>query len=280
MKSAAARANIFDQCSLLYDESELQAICSRIFEHLSGKEKLKIVLDKNIEFNEADIHRIIQELQSNKPIQYILGYEWFGNLKLKVNEHVLIPRPETEELTQLLISRIKSGTYTACNIIDIGTGSGCIPVLIKKELADAELYALDVSEQALEVAKENASTHQTDINFIQADIRDETFNLQLQFDFIISNPPYILPEEKAEMHTRVFNQEPELALFVSNNDALEFYKAILFFSKKHLKKEGTVYMELNQQFGDEVKSLFESAGFECRLLKDMYGNIRFAVARK
>ncbi len=280
MRLAEAKAFIFKRCGPLYDEAELNAISWRIFEHLCHKSKLEIVLDKSIEFDNTQLENIVTGLEQNKPIQYVLGYEWFGSVQLKVNENVLIPRPETEELTRVLIGQVNDTKQHNIKIIDIGTGSGCIPVLLKKELPGAEVYAIDISEKALEVARENAAAHETPVHFLQADILDENLNLHKQFDFIISNPPYILQTEKKEMSARVFEHEPQMALFVTQNDPLEFYKAIISFSKNHLKRCGSIYLEINQLYGAEIKSLFEKHNYHCEILQDMYGNDRFAIGMK
>ncbi len=278
MHITSARKLITEQCQHLYDLAELQAIIWKILEHLSGKAKLDLLLNKNLQFEAADVQRIVAELKANKPLQYILGYEWFGNLKIKVTPDVLIPRPETEELVGLLIDQLKKTGLHTCTLIDIGTGSGCIPILIKKQLPQTGVYAMDISEQALLIAAENGHVHQTDIHFVQADIRDPYLNLQTQFDFIISNPPYILPEEKSDMHARVYDQEPSIALFVTEHDPLEFYKAILNFAKTHLKKDGAVYFEINQLYGPDIQSLCGQFQYHCDILNDMYGNPRFAIA--
>lgn len=278
MHITTARKLITEQCQHLYDAAELQAIIWKILEHLSGKAKLDLLLEKDVQLQADKVQQIIAELKSNKPIQYILGYEWFGNLKIKVTPDVLIPRPETEELVGLFIDQIKKTGHKTCSLIDIGTGSGCIPILIKKELPETGVYAMDISEQALLIAAENAQVHQADIQFVKADIRDSNLNLQTQFDYIISNPPYILPEEKSDMHPRVYDQEPALALFVTEHDPLEFYKAILNLAKTHLKKDGAVYFEINQQYGPEIQSLCVQYQFQCNILNDMYGNPRFAIS--
>jgi len=277
MKMLAAKEKIMNACKTLYEQNELKAISQRIIEHLSGKQAFALHIDKNIEIDEEALQHIIDELNHNKPIQYILGYEWFANLKLKVNEGVLIPRPETEELTRKVISYIKQHKINNCQILDIGTGSGCIPILIKKELPNASLFAIDISNDALIVAKENATVHQTPILFLEVDIRNETSLEMPPLDVIISNPPYILQEEKKDMHIRVFSNEPEVALFVTHNDPLEFYKAILKLAKKLLKHEGILFLEINSLYSMAIQSLYENDGFVCTIEKDMYDNERFAI---
>nr|MBP6314965.1 peptide chain release factor N(5)-glutamine methyltransferase [Chitinophagaceae bacterium] len=279
MKISTARNTIMQACSALYDREELIAVCKRILEHLSGKSNLELLLDKDLEIEDEELLQIIESLQNNKPLQYVLGYEWFANLKLKVNQHVLIPRPETEELTQLVISYLKKKEESPLRLLDIGTGSGAIPILIKKEVPNVSMYALDINEHALEVASENAQYHQTAIQFIYGDILNKNLSLEQTFDVIISNPPYISTEEKETMHQRVLLNEPALALFVTNNDPLQFYKAILQFSQKHINKGGRLFLEINSLHGQSIKALFESRQYSCEIQKDMYQNDRFAIVK-
>jgi release factor glutamine methyltransferase len=279
MNVETARQTLMQECSTLYEQDELIAVCKRILEHLSGKSNFQMLLDKDLEIEQLPLLHIIESLKNNKPLQYVLGYEWFSNLKLKVNEQVLIPRPETEELTQLIISYLKKKDAATFHLLDIGTGSGAIPILIKKEVPAVSVYALDISEYALEVAKENARFHKTAIQFFSGDILNRHLELGQTFDIIVSNPPYISTDEKEMMHQRVILNEPALALFVTDNDPLQFYKAILQFSQKYLDKEGTLFLEINSMHGHSVKALFESSHFTCEIRKDIYENDRFAIVK-
>lgn len=279
MKLTEAKEKIQNNCNHLYEQNELENIAWRVFEHILQKDKLHIMLEKNIEIDETSFNFILEKLKRNIPIQYIVGYEYFGKLKLYVNEHVLIPRPETEELCHIISQGIRRNAMKQTRMLDIGTGSGCIPIYLKKENKELDVYAMDISKEALEVAQKNALTYNAQIHFMQADILDENISLDQTFDIIISNPPYILEHEKAEMNTRVFEHEPNIALFVSNNDALQFYHAILLFAKKHMKKHGKIYFEINKHHAQSVVQLCQQNGYEAEIKKDMYQNNRFVIVQ-
>lgn len=276
MNHRQARDFFFTKSNSFLEPNEASEIWKRIAETLSGKSTLAIATDSSFLFDEKKIIRIMDELEQQKPIQYILGYEWFGDIKLRVNEHVLIPRPETEELVQWIIDEHKN--KPAISILDIGTGSGCIPILIKKNMPQANLHALDISADALSVARINAQENQCAIEWMQADILDEQLHLNQQWDLIISNPPYILQTENLDK--RVLAYEPGLALFVSNADALQFYKAIIHFAEKHLQAQGSIYLECHQDYAVDVANLLELAGYQTILRQDMYGNNRMIKANK
>lgn len=253
--------------------SEREEIFMRLAEYLTQKTKIDFVTDKTIFFNSSELDNYIEALRNDKPIQYILGYEWFGNLKLKVNEHVLIPRPETEELAMWLVEDFKNGDKKI-KILDIGTGSGCIPIYLKIKMPHAEIHALDISQLALNIAEENSDIYDVEIHFHLANILDEQLDLEQKFDIIISNPPYILPSEKSSMQHRVVDFEPSEALFVTNDDELQFYKAIQHFSKNHLNEHGKIYLESHQDYAKDVLNLFKSTSSNVSLRSDMYGNER------
>jgi release factor glutamine methyltransferase len=226
------------------------------------------------------IYSIIKELKTEKPIQYILGRTDFYGCKIRVNEHVLIPRPETEELVDLILQDKKRGA-DELKILDIGTGSGCIAITLKKNLSNANVSAIDISEEALLTAKANAILNQTKIIFLQGDILQisESTSSQInKFNIIVSNPPYIRISEKEKMSKNVLNYEPHLALFVNDNDALIFYKAIADFALTNLSTNGNLYFEINEALGNEVRKLLEEKGFKnVEVKKDMSGKERFAL---
>ncbi|KXK42970.1 MAG: protein-(glutamine-N5) methyltransferase [Bacteroidetes bacterium OLB11] len=197
----------------------------------------------------------------NIPIQYVLGYEWWGGMKLKVNQHVLIPRPETEELGNMVNQYIQTKEAQVISVIDIGTGSGCLPIFIKKKNPLVKVDAIDISDEALNVAKENAKREQVEIHFFQKDIFQKDIFVNKKYDIIVSNPPYILPEEKIDMHERVWANEPNVALFVTNHDPLQFYKAIAFFAMQYLKPDGKIFLEINQSFANEIFFYFHENHF-------------------
>ncbi|WP_400079438.1 peptide chain release factor N(5)-glutamine methyltransferase [Winogradskyella sp. R77965] len=230
--------------------------------------------------------KVLEGLIQQKPIQYILGETEFYGLPFKVNENVLIPRPETEELVDLILRSVTSRVIEKpLRIIDIGTGSGCIAISLAKNLTNAKVYALDVSKQALEVAKENAKRNDIVIEFIEGDILNESCHSALDaessFDIIVSNPPYVRALEKLEMKPNVLDNEPHLALFVEDENPLLFYKAITNFAVNNLKDKGELYFEINQYLGNETKQLLIEANFEnVELLKDLNGNDRMLKGTK
>jgi len=246
---------------------------------------------------------ILSDLKKQKPIQYILGETEFYGLPFLVNENTLIPRPETEELVELIIKQNSKSEIppepkvngaklnSKLKILDIGTGSGCIAISLVKNISNVEVYAIDISEEALETAKKNAQINQVEIHFIQADIlkinnleqlptsnpKLETHNpkLETQFDIIVSNPPYVRNLEKQEINPNVLEYEPHLALFVEDDDALLFYRKIAQLALKSLSPNGRLYFEINQYLGKETVELIESFGFKNVVLhKDIYGNDR------
>jgi len=238
------------ELGLLYTKEEIDTFLFYALNEYAGFSRADLVLKKENRFSESELlkfFRVIRKLKQHMPIQYILGNTEFFGLRLKVNEHVLIPRPETEELVEWVLEEYKSQS-TMLNILDIGTGSGCIAIALKKKMQKAEVYALDISEKALALAKENAKENKADIHFIHANILEpEAFRHSIipTFQVIISNPPYITESEKEMMHKNVLDHEPHLALFVPENDPLLFYRRILSFAERNLSPGGTIFFELN-----------------------------------
>jgi len=229
------------------------------------------------------LFKIYEKLIQGIPLQYILGETEFYDLIVKVNPSVLIPRPETEELVDwaLITSRIINGETEILKLLDIGTGSGCIAISIKKYIPLADITAIDISEAALNIARQNADLNQVEINFIQDDIFKPT-NLELinsKYDLILSNPPYVTEAEKDQMLDNVLNHEPDIALFVPDNDPLVFYRAITDFALVHLKINGFLFLEINEKFGQETLNLLKKKGFkEIELRQDMGGKDRMIKA--
>lgn len=214
---------------------------------------------------------ILLELKKGRPMQHILAEAWFYGLKFKVTEAVLIPRPETEELIAWIMDTVKNQAVSS--ILDIGTGSGCIAITLKKKLEQTEVSALDVSADALKVARENAILNTTAINFIHSDIL--TYKSPSKYDLIVSNPPYITENEKEEMHQNVLAYEPHLALFVTNENPLLFYKSIADFALINLQSKGKLFFEINEYLGKETVEMLLSKGFTDIILKqDMQGKDR------
>jgi release factor glutamine methyltransferase len=235
--------------------------------------------ERKVENQAAEFKKVTEELKKGKPYQQILGYtEFYGN-RFFVDENVLIPRPETEELLELAINKIRDSRFEIRDfrILDIGTGSGIIPITLKKYFPDAEISAMDISEKALEIAQKNADFHQTEINFIQADYLNT--DLTEKYDVIISNPPYIGIDENTEIEDSVKGFEPNIALFSPTSDALIFYRKIAKDANKFLNEKGMIFLEINQKLGNETLELFKNFS-ESELVKDLSGNDRFVMGRK
>jgi release factor glutamine methyltransferase len=264
----------------VYEKRETGRISGMIMENLTGLSQTQrlILKEKDLtQQQEKKLQDFIAQLLQHKPVQYVLHEAWFFGMKFYVDEHVLIPRPETEELVELII---KQPSLKHPAILDIGCGTGCIAIALKKKLSTSTVYGLDISEQALRISKKNAVVNQVDIEFIQNDILNLSEDLLLPgLDIIVSNPPYIKKSEASQMNLNVLNFEPYLALFVPDNDALIFYKAIVAFSLTHLKNEGKLFFEINESLGKEIKSLLQANGFSnIEIKKDVYGKDRMVLA--
>ena len=288
------KSEFISQLTPLYDEGEAESFFFLILEEKHHLKRIDLALQLDLEFSESEIkdwNVILEQLKLELPIQYILGSTSFYGLKFEVNENVLIPRPETEELVEWIINsnlKISSAQFGKASgerfnnlkILDIGTGSGCIAIALAKNLPNAQVFAIDVSERALATAKKNAEQNDVNINFIQKNIL-ETTDLEQQFDIIVSNPPYVRNLEKAEIKKNVLEHEPHLALFVDDHDALIFYRKIGELAQKNLSKQGQLYFEINQYLGKETVELLENLGFsDVELKKDIYGNDRMIQSAK
>lgn len=269
-------ANFHNQLAHLYDASEIQYMCQLTLEKVLGLNFANIETLKKEE--QEQLEKYLHELVLGRPLQYVLGETYFWDQFFKVAEGVLIPRPETEELLYWIKKDYEHRTQPS-RIIDLGTGSGCIAIILKKLFPDAEVWALDISENALAIAKKNAQN--LSINFVEGSLLDSnTWENLPEFDLIVSNPPYITMAEKDAMHTNVLAYEPHLALFVSNGDVQQFYKAILDFSRNHLQSQGAIYLELNAGYANETKHIYQNSGFEATIQKDMQYKDRMLKAVK
>jgi release factor glutamine methyltransferase len=271
----------------LYESDEAKTLFSLAAEQVLALSPNKLMMQKDAVVSFINMQKflsILNDLQIGKPIQHILEEAHFYGLIFKVNENVLIPRPETEELVEWIISvcsiQFALNSFESpkkLSVLDIGTGSGCIPITLKKYLANTQVATLDVSADAIAVAKQNARQIGVDVNFINADIL--TFQSEEKFDIIVSNPPYIRDLEKIEMHNNVLLHEPHLALFVSDENPLIFYKAIAEFAKTNLKPNGQLFFEINEYLGKETVDMLDSKGFKnIELRKDMQGKDRMVRA--
>ncbi len=262
----------------LYDVGEVESFFYLILEAKYQLRRVDLALQPDLAFSESELKiwsSILEQLKKEIPIQYILGVTHFYGLEFEVNSAVLIPRPETEELVDWIIQKSKiKNQKSKLKILDIGTGSGCIAIALAKNLPNAQVFALDVSEQALATAKTNAEKNQVQLSFIHQSIL-ETLDLGQQFDIIVSNPPYVRELEKLEIKKNVLDNEPHLALFVEDNDALIFYRKIAQLAQKNLNPQGQLYFEINQYLGQEMLDLLREMGFKnSELRQDIYGNDR------
>jgi len=285
----------------LYDDREAANIADMVIEHVTAQRRIDRIVNRQIPVSPAqqeEIDGYIQQLLLHKPVQYVLHEAWFAGMKFYVDGNVLIPRPETEELVEWIsefqVSSLKfkvdesegntqspaTGNVQPVTVIDIGTGSGCIPIALKKKFSDWKVEAVDISQGALKVAKKNAATNNTDVTFTLVDILDESAWPQLgMYNVIVSNPPYIKQSEADSMHTNVLAFEPHTALFVPDNDTLLFYKKIADFALLHLHKNGLLFFEINESLGNDVCEMLAGKGFKgIELKKDLQGKDRMVKA--
>ncbi|MDR6760552.1 release factor glutamine methyltransferase [Flavobacterium sp. 2755] len=278
MKIKQYRTQFIKELSPLYDAYEAESFFYLILEDKHRLRQIDLALNHELFFSESDFavwELLLAQLKKEVPIQYLLGKTSFYGLEFEVNENVLIPRPETEELVEWIINENKSLDKTKkLKILDIGTGSGCIAISLAKNLPYADVYAIDVSKKAIETAKRNANRNKVDVTFMFQDIL-ETEELKCQFDVIVSNPPYVRNLEKEEIKKNVLDYEPHLALFVDDNDALVFYRKIASLAHNNLLENGQLYFEINQYLGKEMIDLLGKMDFiNIDLRKDIYDNDR------
>ncbi len=278
-----AGKNLSGELNKIYHHREAANIAQMVMENITGFTSTERLVHKKSLLTAEQQNRLqhfTQELLQHKPVQYVLNEAWFARMKLYVDENVLIPRPETEELVETVTSDLEKSSHQNFSILDIGTGSGCIAISIKKKITTAKVYALDISEQALNVAKKNAADNNVDINFFHADIlNSQSYTGFPLFDVIVSNPPYIQQSEATAMHSNVLKYEPHQALFVPDNNALLFYGAIAGFGLEYLKIKGKLFFEINELIGAKVAALLRKNGFgEVRIKKDLQGKERIVSA--
>ena len=278
-----ARTVLTKELNHLYDNDELKNIIDLVLEHITSLPRMEQVKSKLAYLTCTQLEAldtITERLKKNEPVQYVLGEAWFAGMKFKVNKNVLIPRPETEELVDWVVKESQKSKVKSQKILDVGTGSGCIPIAIKKKLPLANVSAIDVCSEALFTATENAIENNTEVDFILIDFLDEEKWKELgHYNIIVSNPPYVKQSEKDTMHHRVIDFEPHQALFVPDNDALLFYKKLSDFSLNHLHPGGSLFVEINEALGNVVIDLFQSSAFiNIELKKDMQGKDRMVKA--
>lgn len=266
----------------IYPKEEINSFIDILLLHYAGINKTKAFLypDKKLPDDAMkNLEYALKKLKQEYPVQYITGQTEFYGLQFKVSPDVLIPRPETEELVDLIIKNHQN--HQKIKILDIGTGSGCIPVSLKKHLPENEIFAMDISEKALQTAQQNAKINQVQIHFFKDDILNPQKSKYIDFDIIVSNPPYVREKEKHLMKKNVLENEPHIALFVKDNDALIFYRAIINFAKNRLKPKGFIYFEINEALGNQIENLLSLNNFTAiKIIKDLQGKDRIIKATK
>lgn len=262
----------------LYEERERKNIITELFRKIMNWSRADLALRRDDLISESEmlrLHFAIKRLHAGEPMQYVFGEAWFYGMAFSVNSAVLIPRPETEELVKYVIDHCH---YYDPRIVDIGTGSGCIAISLKKHKTEAEVVAIDVSQVALEVARTNARQLEADVQFVEQDILEK--GLDGMWDVIVSNPPYIPQSESTSMRHSVVNHEPSLALFVPNGEAMLFYNRLLDLCLIHLKKDGMGCFELHEDFSKEFSELAVQKGFTAEVYKDMQGKPRMGIVKR
>jgi release factor glutamine methyltransferase len=281
MSTREAGQQLRIQLQKIYSQQEASVLTDWIMQYITGLKKTDLLQGNEKQLTQSQLlqyKEYTQQLMQHEPIQYVLHEAWFCGIKLYVDKNVLIPRPETEELVEWIISNCKFPINTL-KILDVGSGSGCIPIALKRKLRKAEVWSCDISEAALQVAKKNATDSGATIGFNQLDFLDKDRREKLPtFDIVVSNPPYVPEKDKHQMQRNVLEYEPATALFVPDNDGLIFYKALIDFGKNHLNKEGTIYAEIHEDMGENVMQLFQSANYSIELKKDMQGKERMLRA--
>ncbi|MFH6604210.1 peptide chain release factor N(5)-glutamine methyltransferase [Maribacter algicola] len=275
--------NIFHrELNTIYPQGEVDSFFYLLIEHYLKLERFVLALRPDLivsKEQEQPLFEALAQLKLHRPVQYIIGKTVFMDLELRVNENVLIPRPETEDLVRWIIEDCRIDRGRDLRILDIGTGSGCIAIALAKNLPGAKVVALDVSQKALELAKKNAEKNGIEIEFIKADILNFNVEFEIELDVVVSNPPYVRELDKKEMSENVLCHEPELALFVPDEDPLRFYTKIADFAKANLKGNGKLYLEINQYLAEDSQALLEAKNFQdIELRKDLFGNNRMLKA--
>jgi release factor glutamine methyltransferase len=275
---------IIDSILHLYDHRESTNIASYMMEWITGLNKTDQAINKQMLLlpNQSEmVQSFSKRLEQGEPMQYVLEEAWFMGNRFKVSKNTLIPRPETEELVTWILQDLKNQHQDQLSVIDIGTGTGCIPISIKNKQTKFQILGIDISEKAIAIAAENAIQLNQPVQFKVIDFLDEsTWAMLKPVNIIVSNPPYIKEVEKNSMHQNVVNFEPHQALFVSDNDALIFYRKIMRFSLTHLLPGGLIYLEINEALGKEVVALFSTDYELIELKKDFFGKDRMVRIKK
>ena len=291
MKISELKSSFKSSLEGLYPSEEVQSFFDILAEKYLSLSRIQIALNPDAEVSEEDSERFekaILRLKKQEPIQYIIGETEFYGLLFKVNQHTLIPRPETEELVEWIIPEQASATQSGSpiTVLDIGTGSGCIAISLAKNLPNSEVHAVDISSEAIKIARQNAEENEVAVEFFQTDVLktktlpSDAVQSEKRYDIIVSNPPYVRELEKEQMQPNVLEYEPETALFVHDTDPLLFYRVISRLAKSSLKPGGTLFFEINEHFGIEVVELLQDEGFnKIKIKQDIYGKDRMVKGR-
>ena len=276
-----AKRHFTETLAAAFAQREAEQLMRILLEDLFGIDLKRQLMEPHLRIDEWQHHQLdvaVQRLMAGEPVQYVTGLSRFGDLLIKVSPAVLIPRPETEELVQKIYATLPQAH--PFRVWDIGTGSGCIAIALAKHFANAEVFAFDISETALEVARENAERNNAKVHFVCDDVLNPKSEIFTQpVDLVVSNPPYVCDSERATMESNVLDWEPESALFVPDDDPLKFYRQILVLAKKQLNPEGQVWFEINERMGEEMLHLCREIGFaETKVLLDFAGKVRFCRA--
>lgn len=271
MKIAAFKNHFFDTLAGEYSAEEVGSFFNILTREILGLSRFDLALDPQREISDGEVQKLkqaLERLRQHEPVQYITGTTEFYGMEFYVDSNVLIPRPETEELVEWILQECEE--QHEIHILDIGTGSGCIAISLAKHLPKAKVSAIDISEEAIKVARKNADHNKVEVNFFQVDIL-QADELPQNYDIIVSNPPYVRELEKKEMQRNVLEYEPETALYVKDEDPLLFYRKISGLASDNLKKGGKLYLEINQYLGKETEALLAEKNFQTRLKKDIFG---------
>ena len=275
------RFHLLSELRQIYTENETDSIVRLIMEHLGYPLSVSLREPDQVPIPSVtgQINALVADIRAGLPIQYVLGQTYFCELRIEVDNRVLIPRPETEEMVEHIRARINNPVQ---KIIDLGTGSGCIALALKYYFPDAEVWGVDLSKEALSVAEENGKNNKLHINWGEMDLlNQQPMEQSLPFDLVVSNPPYVMNSERKMMARNVSEFEPESALFVADDDPLIFYRAIASFCKEYLAGRGEIWVEINEQFGAETAKLFKKEGFgQVRILRDIHEKERYINARR
>ncbi len=270
-----------EELDSMYGSGEVGVFCEMLFEAFLGWDKVRLMTSKEQTIDQSDMlrfHWALEDLKRQRPIQHIIGYTDFCGCRIEVSPDVLVPRPETEEIVNWIITNHSSLITHRC--LDLCTGSGCIAIALKKAFPAADVTAVDISSAALEMARQNAKNNGVDICFMQANVLNGVDGLSGSYGLIVSNPPYVMEKERAQMAANVLDYDPALALFVPDDDPLRFYKAIANIAKEHLAKDGMLVVEINEALADETCAVFKAQGFTPRVHEDFRGKQRWISAMR